>query len=117
MIYDTTALINSIRKGSTFEEGSISVITLIEFLRGIEEDEKRKKAVALVKEAFTVFNVDEEVASGYVKLYFELKKRGQAASDADTLIAATAHAKNETLVTFDRDFLKFEPIVKIRLLK
>ncbi|MDA4112395.1 MAG: type II toxin-antitoxin system VapC family toxin, partial [Thaumarchaeota archaeon] len=116
LIFDTSALIQSIRRQNGFEEGSISVITLIEILRGIEDQQKRGKTIALIKDAFDILDVNEEVVQSYVKLYFELKKKGELASDADELIAATAHSKGETLVTTDKDFLKFEPFIKVKLL-
>ena len=105
-----------IRNGEDFAEGSISVITLIEVLRGIENEQKRSKSNALIEEAFEVLDVNKEVALAYLKLHFELKKRGKIVSDADALIAATAHARNETLSTLDKDFQKFEPVVKVKLL-
>jgi len=116
LIFDTSALIQSIRRGSGFQEGSISVITLIEVLRGIEDEQKREKTMALIEDAFNILDVNEDVAQSYVKLYFELKKKGELASDADELIAATAHSKGEALLTADRDFLKFEPLIKVNLL-
>ncbi|MHB8566423.1 MAG: type II toxin-antitoxin system VapC family toxin [Nitrososphaerales archaeon] len=115
MIFDTTTLIQTIRNGADFEEGSISVITLIEFLRGIENEEKRKESLALIKESFDVLDVTKEVAQSYLKLYFELKKKGKVVSDADALIAATAHAMNEIVLTMDNDFMKFVPMVKVKI--
>ncbi|MHB2037117.1 MAG: hypothetical protein ACYCPW_10305 [Nitrososphaerales archaeon] len=46
----------------------------------------------------------------------DLKKKGELASDADELIAATAHSKGEALLTVGRDFLKFKPLIKVNLL-
>ncbi|MDG6994374.1 MAG: type II toxin-antitoxin system VapC family toxin [Nitrososphaerota archaeon] len=105
-----------IRNGNEFEEGSISVITLIEVLRAIENEQKRKRSKILIEETFDILDVDEAVASSYVEMYFELKKRGKAVSEADALIAATARTKGETLLTLDRDFEKFEPLIKVRFL-
>ena len=116
MIFDSSALIQTIRKGAGFEEGSISVITLIEVLRGIDDDTKRKKTRALLMEAFDILDVNEDVMQSYIKLYFELKRKGEIASDADELIAATVHSKGETLITADKGFLRFEPLVKVKLL-
>jgi tRNA(fMet)-specific endonuclease VapC len=116
LIFDTTALIQAIRRKISFEEGSISVITVIEVLRGIDEEEKRNKMTSLVEEAFEILDVNKEVALTYLKLYFALKRKGETASDADELVAATALSKGETLLTSDRDFLKFEPLVKVKLI-
>ena len=116
LIFDISALVQMIRNSEDFAEVSISVITLIEVLRWIENEQKRLKSNALIEEAFEVLDVDKEVALAYLKLHFELKKRDKIVSDADALIAATAHARNETLSTLDKDFQKFEPVVKVKLL-
>lgn len=116
MIFDTTALIHAIRKKSDFEEGSISIITLIEVLRGIDDAEKREKTAGLLQQAFEIVDVDAEVARAYLRLYFELRKKGESSSDADELIAATALSQGETLLTSDKGFLKFDPLVKVKLI-
>lgn len=113
--FDTSALIQKITKGEHFEEGSISVITLIEFLRGIEDEKKRNKALALIKESFSIPDVRENIAISSVKLNFELKKKGKIVSDADLLIAVTASVRNETLVTLDQDFRVFESMINVSI--
>ncbi|MGI0086193.1 MAG: type II toxin-antitoxin system VapC family toxin [Nitrososphaerales archaeon] len=115
MIFDTTELIRAIRKRSDFEDGSISIITLIEVLRGIEDGEKREKTSGLLEQAFEVVDVNRDVARAYFKLYFELKRKGESSSDADELIAASALSQGETLLTSDKGFLKFDPWVKVKL--
>ena len=115
MIFDTSALIETIRGGTGFEEGAVSIITVIEVLRGIDDEQKCAKMIALIKDAFEILVVDEEVGQSYVKLYFELKKKGELASDADELIAATVHSKKETLITADKGFRRFEPFIKVNL--
>ena len=116
MIFDTTALIQAVRKKSSFEEGSISIITLIEVLRGIEDEKKREKTAYLLQQAFEIVEVNRDVAHAYLKLYFELKKKGESCSDADELIAATALTKRTILLTSDSGFLKFDPLVKVKLI-
>lgn len=116
MIFDTTALISAIRRGRAFEEGSISIITLIEVLRGIEDEEKRKETANLLEEAFEILDVNRDVAEAYNELYFELKKKGKVSPDADQLIAATARSRSEALLTSDKDFLEFEPLVKVKFI-
>ncbi|MGI0079560.1 MAG: type II toxin-antitoxin system VapC family toxin, partial [Nitrososphaerales archaeon] len=98
-----------------FEDGSISIITLIEVLRGIEDGEKREKTSGLLEQAFKVVDVNRDVARAYFKLYFGLKRKGESSSDADELIAATALSQGETLLTSDKSFLKFDPWVKVKL--
>ncbi len=115
-MYDTSALIQRIRKGADYGEGSISVITLIEILRGIEDEEKREKTMSLLEESFEILDVNRSVGLSYVKLCFELKKKRTPASVADQLIAATALANDQVLLTSDRAFLMFQPSVKVKLL-
>jgi tRNA(fMet)-specific endonuclease VapC len=116
LIFDTTALIQAIRNKEKFEEGSISIITLVEVLRGIEDEERREKMIGLLEETFEILDINLEVAQSYVELYFELKKKGKTISDADGLIAATAKSKNDTLLTLDKGFKKFEPYVKVEMM-
>jgi predicted nucleic acid-binding protein len=115
LIFDTTALIHAIRKKSDFEEGSISIISLIEVLRGIEDPGKRDKTFSLLQQAFEIIDVNQDVARAYLRLYFALKKKGESSSDADQLIAATALSERETLLTSDKGFLRFDPLVKVKL--
>jgi len=115
LIFDTTAVIQAIRKKSDFEEGSISIITFIEVLRGIEDAEKREKTFSLLQQAFKIDDVNPRVARAYLKLYFELKRKEKSSPDADELIAATALSQGEALLTSDKGFLKFEPFVKVKL--
>jgi len=105
-----------VRKGLQSSGVTISIVTLLEFLRGIENDDKRRKASSLIEQTFEIIDVTKEVGFSYIKLFFELRKKGETYSDADTLIAATALSRNEPLVTMDRDFLKFEPLIKVKLL-
>lgn len=112
---DTTELILAIRGKSGFEEGSISIVTLVEVLRGIEDEDKREKTMDLLQDAFQIFDVNQEVVKGYLKLHFEMRRKGDSSSDADHLIAATALSKGEMLLTSDKGFLKFSPLVKVKL--
>ncbi|MEM2322822.1 MAG: type II toxin-antitoxin system VapC family toxin [Candidatus Bathyarchaeia archaeon] len=86
-----------------FEPGSISVITLIEVLRGVKP-EKRDKVKKLLEESFEVLPLSNEVILKYCELYDRLKQRGEIIPDADMLIAATAIVNNIVLITMDRDF-------------
>ena len=112
---DTTELIHAIRGRSGFDEGSISIMTLIEVLRGIEDEDKREKTMDLLQDAFEILDVNRDVAQAYLKLHFELKRKGESSSDADQLIAATALSRGEMLLTSDKGFLRFSPLVKVRL--
>lgn len=101
-LLDTSILVDNLRRG-VFEAGSISVVTLIEVLRGLKP-EKRVKVKKLLEESFEVLPLSNEVMLKYCELYDVLKRRGMPMPDADVLIAATAIANDKTLVTKDRDF-------------
>ncbi|MDG6998032.1 MAG: type II toxin-antitoxin system VapC family toxin [Nitrososphaerota archaeon] len=104
MIFETSALIHTIRRKSYFEEGTISIITVIEALRGIKDAEKRENTLCLLEQAFEIVDVDLDVAHSYLTLHFELKRKGESCSDADEPIVATAFSEGETLLTADKGF-------------
>jgi len=85
--------------------GCISVITLIEILRGVHEG-KRLETKNALEEAFNMIQIDNEIVLEYCRLYEELKSRGLSMGDADLLIAATAKANKLTLKTMDKSFEK-----------
>ena len=105
-LLDTSLLIKVLREGR-FIEGSISVITLIEFLRGISE-EKRQKIKKILEEAYEIIGLDNYVILEYCKLYDELRKKGEMIGEADLLIVASAKARKLTLMTLDKGFKKLE---------
>mgnify|MGYP000047006206 CR=1 FL=1 len=109
MLFDTSYLLDMLKE-KKFEEGSISVITLIEVLRGTKK-EKRKVVKELLEESFNVVGIDNEVVEVYCKLYDELRKKGTIIPDVDLIIASTAISKKLRLMTKDRDFEKLK-IVK-----
>ncbi len=110
-LIDTSALIEMIRKG-TFVEGSISIITLIEILRGVYP-KKRSKVKKLLEKVYDVLTIDNKVIEKYCQLYDELKSKGELIPDADLIIASTAIAYNKTLITKDKRH--FEKLVKFGL--
>ena len=85
------------------EVGAISIITLIEILRGLD-DKKRAKVKELLEESFNVQGLDNEIIETYCNLYRKLRKEGVSIPDADLLIAATAISRNITLKTRDEHF-------------
>lgn len=101
-LLDTNILVENIKKG-VFEAGSISIITLIEVLRGLKS-EKRVRTKKLLEESFEVLSLSNEVILKYCELYDGLKQKGMLISEADLLIAATAIVNGKTLVTKDKDF-------------
>lgn len=80
----------------------MSIITLIEVLRGVSP-RKREKVKHLLKQAYRILNIDNNVILKYCELYTLLKEKGQLIPDADLLVASTALANNLTLVTKDKD--------------
>ncbi|MEM4481527.1 MAG: type II toxin-antitoxin system VapC family toxin [Desulfurococcaceae archaeon] len=101
-LLDTSVLIENLRKG-IFEPGAISVITLIEVLRGINQS-KRSEVKKLLEESFEVLPISNQVILKYCEIYDYLRQRGRIISDADLLIAATALVNNSSLVTKDFSF-------------
>lgn len=113
-LIDTSALIDDLRRGA-YREGSISVITLIEVLRGVPPG-KRERVKELLEKSYNVLGIDNKVALKYCDLYTSLKREGRLIPDADLLIAATAIVNGLALVSKDKDFerlkehgLKLEP--------
>ena len=101
-LLDTDIIIELLRE-KRHETGAISIITLIELLRGIKAT-KRKKVKQLLEESFTVENLDNKTIETYCSLYENLKKQGETLPDADLLIAATAITQNMTLKTKDQHY-------------
>jgi predicted nucleic acid-binding protein len=99
---DTELVIELLRE-KRFEPASISTITLIEMLRGLET-EKRTRAKQLLEESFNVRGIDNKTIETYCSIYRTLKQRGESVPDADLLIAATAISDNTTLRTRDQHF-------------
>lgn len=101
-LIDTSVLIDDLRAGRR-REGCISVITLIEVLRGLAE-EKRERVKRLLEEAFDVVALDNPVVNIYCRLYSQLGERGISLADSDILIAASAIARDLELLTKDKGF-------------
>ena len=107
-ILDTGVIVELLRE-RRHEVGAISIITLIEVLRGIEAG-KRAKAKELLEESFATVPLDNRVIETYCSLYQKLREEGVAVPDADMLIAATAMSRNMNLKTKDRHFERLKNI-------
>lgn len=105
-LLDTSALIENIKSG-TYEVGAISVITLLEMLRGVNE-EKRNELKKELEAAFPIIPLRNDVILEYCKLYRKIREEGKLVPEADLLIAATAIATNLTLKTKDKHFLNID---------
>jgi len=103
-LLDTDIILELLHK-RRHEIGAISLITLIEILRGIE-DKKRIRVKDLLEKSFSVQRLDNETIITYCSLYRKLKKEGVLIPDADLLIAATAMSRNIMLKTHDEHFTR-----------
>ena len=101
-LLNTDIIIDMLRERK-HEVGAISIITLIEVLRGIEAD-KRKRVKELLEKSFDLINLNNKVVETYCNLYRKLKEDGKPIQDADLLIAATAISNNMALKTKDEHF-------------
>lgn len=106
ILLDTDAVIEILRN-KRYETGAISIITLIEVLRGLDA-EKRKKSKELLEEIFNLLNLDNSVIETYCSIYRKLKRKGTPIPDADLLIAATAISNNMSLKTKDEHFKRLK---------
>jgi len=101
-LFDTDRVVELLRR-RRHEAGSISIITLIEVLRGLEAG-KRPQVKRLLEESFNILIIDNKVIETYCSLYRKLREEGVPIPDADLLIAATAISSNATLITRDEHF-------------
>ena len=101
-LLDTDIILEMLRE-RRHEVGAISVVTLIEILRGLEA-RKRTRVKELLEESFNVQGLDNEIIETYCNLYRKLREEGVSIPDADLLIAATAMSRNMTLKTRDEHF-------------
>lgn len=106
-VLDTGVIIDML-KVKKYSPGAISPLSLIEALRGID-NEKRTKVKHLLEESFAVLNIDNRIIETYCDVYCKLKKNGNSLPEADLLIAATAMAYNLTLETNDEHFQRLIP--------
>jgi predicted nucleic acid-binding protein len=101
-LLDTDAVIDQLRKRK-HQPGAISVITLIEVLRGTTL-EKRTTVKELLEESYLTLNLDNDSILTYCDLYAKLREEGQTLPDADLLIAAGAISRGMPLETRDAHF-------------
>ena len=106
-LLDTDAVIDQLRK-KEHQPGAISVITLIEVLRGTTR-EKRTTVKELLEESYPTLNLDNPSILTYCELYAKLREEGQTLPDADLLIAAGAISRGMPLETRDAHFQRLTP--------
>ena len=101
-LLDTDAIIDQLRT-KEHRPGAISVITLIEVLRGTSQ-EKRTTVKELLEESYPTLNLDNPSILTYCDLYAKLKEEGRTLPDADLLIASAAISRGIPLETRDAHF-------------
>ena len=101
-LLDTDVVISLLRS-RTYRMGAVSVVSLVEVLRGVDVG-KRRRVKELLEESFEVVGLSNEVIEVYCDLYERLKGEGALVPDADLLIAATAMSKNLAVETGDEHF-------------
>ncbi len=117
MMFDTSIVIDMLKGKSAFRNGSISVMTLMEVCRGLENEEKLARVLTLLEETFNVLYINYELVLVYSSLYQKLKKAGLLLSDVDLIIASTAIANKEKLVTKDSDFVRIGKFLDVEIEK
>lgn len=107
-LLDTDAVIGLLRE-KRHEVGEISIISLIEVLRGLEA-EKRTQTKKLLEESFNVQGLDNQTIETYCEIYRRLKQEGASIPDADLLVAATAMSRDMALRTSDEHFQRLREL-------
>jgi len=106
-LLDTSVVLDNIDEDN-YTPAVISIITVLEVLRGLDET-KRSSTRQLLKESYTIINLDDLVIEAYCQIYNNLKCEGSLLADADLLIAATAIAHDLILDSKDAHFQRLEP--------
>jgi len=103
-LIDTGVVIDSLQY-DTPKTGSISVITLLELLRGVAED-KRSELKTHLEGCYPVLGLDNDAVLEYCRVFESLRSRGELIPEADIIIAATAISKGMELETDDKHFTR-----------
>ncbi len=105
-LLDTSIIIKYLQEKKP-HTGNISILTLIELLRGIP-DEKRADVKESFEELYRIHPLDNETIIEYCRLYDTLKQEGKLIPETDMIIAATAINKKLKLATLDTHFTRLE---------
>jgi Predicted nucleic acid-binding protein, contains PIN domain len=90
---DTSILIDFLKGKIEYLGDSISIISLMEVGRVIE-NKGRLEVFKTLEDMFKVYLVDEKVAVEYTELDYSLREKGRLIADLDLIIASTAMAHN-----------------------
>jgi tRNA(fMet)-specific endonuclease VapC len=113
-VVDTNVIIEMIKENASayelldgIENKYVSIIVVGELLHGayksVKHEETLKTLNSLLSQ-FKVLCIDGDVADSYALIKADLQKKGTPIPDNDIWIAATAHANNLSVVTFDEHF-------------
>lgn len=105
-LFDTDAVIEQLGN-ELYEPGYITIVTLVEVLRGVDET-KRDTVKRLLEQSYSLLPLDNDTIMTYCLLYRSLRKDGEALPDADLLIGASAVSKKLPLKTRDKHFNRLE---------
>ena len=103
-LIDTSIAIDSLQY-DTPRAGSISVITLLELLRGVTED-RRPELKMYLEGCYPVLGLDNDTVLEYCRVFESLRSKGEMIQEADMIIAATAISKGMELETDDEHFTR-----------
>jgi len=116
MFIDTDVLLDLIKNGrlETIRGSSISVISLLEVLRGIKDEKDRKIVKDALEKLLKIVGIDNEIILLYSTIYNSLKKKGKLIGDADLLIGASVISRKDVLFTKNKKH--FERLKKFGLI-
>ncbi len=116
VIFDTSLLVDASRRKksaldliesySNKERIATTIISKYEMLRGATP--KDAAFVSELLDRFVLYDFQDRAVCEVVKFYKALSEKGKMVSELDLIIAGIASANSETLITKDKDFLKFE---------
>jgi tRNA(fMet)-specific endonuclease VapC len=104
---------NARQYAATFSRFTVSVITVLEVVKGLRKAGRATALDRFVRQLpqFDILPVDTEVAVLAGAMYAELERAGQPIGRADPLIAATASGHRLTLVTGNMDHYQRIPVL------
>ena len=105
-LFDTDVVIEQLNNES-YEPGYITIVTLVEVLRGVDEA-KRDTAKKLLEESYGLLPLDSDAIMTYCLVYRSLRKDGETLPDADLLIGASAISRKLVLRTGDKHFSRLK---------
>ena len=126
LIADTNLLISAERRGQTLEnlvgqddDLGIASVTAAEMLVGVElasarHREPRRAYVEGMLQELTIEDYTLDVARAHAVLMAHVRRTGRPRGVVDLIIAATAVARDRTVITADRSAFEELPGVEIR---